>query len=44
MVCLGVPEVYDEFTTPHLIVEEYINGIPLNHYSQLLEAGYDWKM
>ena len=41
MVCLGVPEVYDEFTTPHLIVEEYINGIPLNHYSQLLEAGYD---
>lgn len=41
VVCLGVPEVYDEFTTPHLIVEEYINGIPLNHYSQLLEAGYD---
>ena len=41
VACLGVPEVYDTFTTPHLIVEEYINGIPLNHYSQLIEAGYD---
>ena len=41
IACLGVPEVYDTFTTPHLIVEEYINGIPLNHYSQLAEAGYD---
>ena len=41
VACLGVPEVYDTFTTPHLIVEEYINGIPLNHYSQPLEAGYD---
>ena len=41
VACLGVPRVYDTFTTPHLIVEEYIDGIPLNDYSQLLEAGYD---
>ena len=41
VACLGVPKVYDTFTTPHLIVEEYIDGIPLNDYSQLLEAGYD---
>ncbi len=42
VACLGVPEVYDEFmATPHLIVEEYIDGIPLNDYSQLIEAGYD---
>ena len=41
VACLGVPEVYDSFTTPHLIVEEYIDGIPLNDYSQLIEAGYD---
>ena len=39
VACLGVPKVYDTFTTPHLIVEEYIDGIPLNDYSQLLEAG-----
>ena len=41
VACLGVPKVYDSFTTPHLIVEEYIDGIPLNDYSQLIEAGYD---
>ena len=41
LLVLGVPKVYDTFTTPHLIVEEYIDGIPLNDYSQLLEAGYD---
>lgn len=41
VACLGVPKVYDSFTTPHLIVEEYIDGIALNDYSQLLEVGYD---
>lgn len=39
--CVGVPKVYNSYTTERLIVEEYIEGIPINHYDQLLLAGYD---
>lgn len=39
--CVGVPEVYDQYTTRHVLVEEYIAGLPINHYQELLEAGYD---
>ena len=39
--CVGVPKVYNNYTTERLIVEEYIEGIPINHYDQLLLAGYD---
>lgn len=39
--CVAVPKIYDQFTTPHMIVEEYIEGIPINHYQDLVEAGYD---
>ena len=39
--CVGVPKVYPDFTTPHLIVEEYIPGVRINQYAVLQEAGYD---
>ncbi|MEE0949076.1 MAG: AarF/ABC1/UbiB kinase family protein, partial [Streptococcus equinus] len=39
--CVAIPEVYDEFTTPRMIVEDYVSGIPINHYDELLKAGYD---
>lgn len=39
--CLAVPKVYPSYTTRHLLVEEYIEGIPVNHYQKLIAAGYD---
>ena len=33
--------MYGEFTTPRLIVEDYVSGIPINHYDELIKAGYD---
>ena len=39
--CIASPEVYGEFTTPRLIVEDYVSGIPINHYDELIKAGYD---
>ncbi|AXQ78763.1 AarF/ABC1/UbiB kinase family protein [Streptococcus chenjunshii] len=39
--CLAVPQVFTDFTTRHMIVEEYIPGIPINHYEALLKEGYD---
>lgn len=39
--CLAVPRVYTNYTTRHVIVEEVIEGIPINHYQELIEAGYD---
>uniref|UniRef100_UPI00258EB155 ABC1 kinase family protein n=1 Tax=uncultured Streptococcus sp. TaxID=83427 RepID=UPI00258EB155 len=39
--CVAIPEVYDEFTTPRMIVEDYVSGIPINHYDELVKAGYD---
>lgn len=39
--CIAIPEVFDEYTTPRMVVEEYISGIPINHYEELIKAGYD---
>lgn len=39
--CVAVPAVFTDYTTRHMIVEEYISGIPINHYEDLLKAGYD---
>lgn len=39
--CVAVPKVYPAYTTRHLIVEEYVQGIPINHYQQLVASGYD---
>lgn len=39
--CLGVPKVFEELTTQHMVVEEYIQGIPINRYEELIHAGYD---
>ena len=39
--CIAVPEVFEEFTTQHMVVEEYISGNPNNHYEDLIHAGYD---
>ena len=39
--CIASPEVHGEFTTPRLIVEDYVSGIPINHYDELIKAGYD---
>lgn len=41
IACIGVPKVYDSYTTSHMIVEEYISGIPINHYEDLIVAGYE---
>ena len=41
--CIAIPEVFDEYTTPRMVVEEYISGIPINHYEELIKAGYDLK-
>lgn len=39
--CLAIPKVYDNFTTEHMLVEEYVSGIPINRYDQLLQEGYE---
>ena len=39
--CLDVPKVFEELTTQHMVVEEYIQGIPINRYEELIHAGYD---
>lgn len=39
--CIAVPKVYEEYTTEHMIVEEYVDGIPINHYENLIKEGYD---
>ena len=39
--CIAIPEVFDEYTTPRMVVEEYISGIPINHYEELIKAHYD---
>ena len=35
------PRLYREFTTPQVLVMEYIDGIPIDHKEELLENGYD---
>lgn len=39
--CLGVPAVFEEYTTAQMIVETYISGHRINDYPALLAAGYD---
>ncbi|MGT2802047.1 ABC1 kinase family protein [Streptococcus henryi] len=39
--CVAVPIVYEEYTTEHFIVEEYIDGIPINRYDQIIQDGYE---
>ena len=39
--CVAIPELFNEYTTPRMIIEEYISGIPINHYEELVKAGYD---
>ena len=35
------PKLYREFTAPQVLVMEYIDGIPIDHKEELMEAGYD---
>lgn len=39
--CVGVPAVFEEYTTAHMIVETYISGLRINDYPALLAEGYD---
>ncbi len=41
IACLKVPKVYADYTTSHLIVEDFIDATPINHYQELVEAGYE---
>lgn len=36
-----VPKLYREFTTPQVLVMEYIDGVPVDDKKRLLEEGYD---
>ena len=38
---IRVPRLYREYTTPHVLVMEYIDGIPVNDRERLLSHGYD---
>lgn len=38
---IACPKVYDQFTTPNIIVMEYIEGIKISNTSRLKEEGYD---
>lgn len=40
---VGVPRLYQEYTTPHVLVMEYIDGYEIDDKTSLLEAGYDLK-
>ncbi|MFS1663678.1 ABC1 kinase family protein [Streptococcus sp. zg-JUN1979] len=39
--CIASPKLYEAYTTKQLLVEEYIDGIAINHYEALLASGYD---
>ena len=41
IACLGVPKVFEDFTTSQMLVESYIPGIRINNHAELLAAGYD---
>ena len=41
IACIGVPKVFEDFTTSQMLVESYIPGIRINHYQELLATGYD---
>lgn len=40
---VGVPILYQEYTTPHVLVMEYIDGICIDDKETLLAEGYDLK-
>ena len=39
--CIATPKVYQKFTTARLLVEEFIDGIPINKREELILAGYE---
>lgn len=41
IVFVGVPKLYQEYTTAHVLVMEYIDGIEIDNKTSLLEGGYD---
>lgn len=40
---IDVPVLYQEYTTPHVLVMEYIDGYSIDEKERLLAAGYDLK-
>ena len=38
---VGSPKIEKHLTTSHILVMEYIEGIPIDHKDELLEQGYD---
>ncbi len=40
---VGVPILYQEYTTPHVLVMEYIDGFSIDDKETLLAEGYDLK-
>ena len=36
-----VPKIYKEYTTNHVLVMEYVDGVPINDRRSLLRDGYD---
>lgn len=38
---ISSPKCYEEYTTKHILVMEYIDGIAIDHKQELLENGYD---
>lgn len=40
---VGTPYLYQEYTTSHVLVMEYIDGFGINQKDKLLENGYDLK-
>ena len=40
---VGTPALFKEYTTPHVLVMEYIDGFGIHEKERLLEEGYDLK-
>ncbi len=38
---ISSPKCYEEYTTKHILVMEYVDGIAIDHKQELLENGYD---
>lgn len=41
--CVGTPVLYQEYTTAHVLVMEYIEGFGIDEREKLMENGYDLK-
>lgn len=41
IACVGVPEVFEQYTTSQMLVETYIPGFSIDDYPALLDAGYE---